>query len=525
MAERLAALQAEGPGGPVAVALYAVTGGDIAPWYLWLRDDPGHAFFAIVWPGWQITPPGYEAAGLRLLERQREAQVEHLRAIKQRTAQPLPGLTLVRNVRWFDAKAAQMRGPSDVYIFDGRIGAITAPGAVDARPQQSVDGSGRTLLPGLIDMHVHMWPAAGLLHLAGGVTTVRDMGSLNDDLQLLKGRIDSGLFAGPHIVAAGLIEGESKFSLRTGIVVADLEAGLRAVDAYAARGYHQIKLYNSVKPEWVRPLAERAHQHGMMVAGHVPAFMRAEQAVQAGYDELTHINQVMLNFFVKPDQDTRTLLRFTLVGDEARRVDAQGKEARAFFALLRKHGTAVDPTLAGFEAQFIQRDGEKNPSLAAVADHLPVLWRRGLLSSSMSPSAEQAVRYRASFARMVEFVGAMYRAGVPLVAGTDDTPGLMMHRELELYVQAGIAPLQALRIATWNGARIAGIGDRTGSIERGKAADLVLVDGDPSRDIAVLRNVSLVIKGGEAYSPATLYEAQGIRPFVPAATLVRAAAK
>ena len=524
VAERLAGLQIDGPAGTVPVALFAVTGGDNNPWYLWLRDDGSQALFAVVFPGWFLTSAGYETAAEGLLERQRQAQDERLHGIRLRTAQPLPGLTLVRNVRWFDSRAAALRGPADVYLFDGRIGDITAPGALQAAPQQTIEGTGRTLLPGLFDMHAHINDDEALLHLAGGVTTVRDMGNHNQDLWRLKGRIDSGEVAGPHTVPAGFIEGQSAFSARLGIVAADLQAALNAVDWYAARGYQQIKLYNSIKPQWVQPLAARAHQHGMRVAGHVPAFMRAEEAVRAGYDELTHISQLMLNFFVTPQQDTRTLLRFTLVADEARRVALQGKAAKDFIVLLRKRGTTVDPTLATFEAMFTQRDGERHPWLADIADHLPVLWRRGLLKSEMSPTPEQAARYRPSYQRMVEFVGAMYRAGVPLVAGTDSIAGLSLHRELELYVKAGIPPLQVLKIATFNGARVAGIGASTGAIERGMTADLLLVEGDPAHQVGDVRKASLVIQGRVAYAPAQLYEAMGMRGFAPAAVVQREAA-
>lgn len=519
--ERLAQIEVDGPQGKVAVALYATTGADVEPWYIWLRDDASRAFYAVVWPGFLVAPAGHESAGPALLARQMQAQAERLTSIRQRSTIALPGLTLIRSVRWFDAKAAAMRGPSDVYLFDGRIAALTPPGALDAGPQQVIDGAGRSLLPGLWDMHAHIWPGAAIQHLAAGVTSVRDLANQNDDLLKLKARIDRGEIAGPHVVPAGFIEGRSPFSSRNGVVVATLEEGLRAVDAYAARGYRQIKLYNSIRPEWVKPLAARAHAHGMTVAGHVPAFMRAEQAVQAGYDELTHINQVMLNFFVRPDQDTRTLLRFTLVGEEARKVRTQSPEVRRFIALLRRHGTAVDPTLGAFEAMFTQRDGEPNPSLAAVVDHLPVLWRRGMLNSEMSPTAEQAARYRPSYTRMLELTGALHRAGVPLVAGTDGTPGLLLHRELELYVRAGIPAPEVLRIATWNGARIAGEGARSGSIERGKDADLVLIEGDPARDIGHIRRTSLVIKGREAYSPSALYESLGMRPFAADAVVQR----
>ncbi len=523
-AERLQRLELQGATGPVAVVLHAVTGADTEPWYLWLRDDAEQSFFAVAWPGFAVTPTGHEGAAARLVEAMQQASDERLRRLQQRAARPLPGLTVIRDVRWFDAKAAVMRGPSDVYLAGGRIGAITAPGALQAAPAQVIDGRGSTLLPGLVDMHVHMWPDAGVAHLAAGVTTVRDMASQNADLAWLQKRIDLGEIPGPRIVPAGLIEGRSAFSLRRGIVADDLAQALAAVDWYAARGYRHVKLYNSIRPEWVRPLTARAHAHGMKVTGHVPAFMRAAEAVRDGYDELTHINQLMLNFFIRPDEDSRTLLRFTLVADKSRGVRADSAEARRFVALLRRRGTVVDPTLAVFEAMLTQRDGEPNPSLAAIADHLPVLWQRGMLASEMSPDTEQVVRWRESYARMRDLVAAMHRAGVTLVAGTDGAPGLMLHRELELYVSAGIPAAQALRIATWNGARVAGIGAEAGSIERGKAADLVLVEGDPLEDISRIRRTRMVLKGGVAYAPDVLYAALGMKPFAPPLTIERSAA-
>jgi hypothetical protein len=520
--ERLGQLEVDGRDGRVTAVLHVVTGADTWPWYLWLRQDD-ERFFAVGWPGWAVVPAGYEQAVDALMQFQQLAQAARLEKLQRRTAQPLPGLTLIRGVRWFDAPAAKLRGPSDVYLFDGRIAAVTPPGALQAKPQQQIDGAGATLLPGLFDMHGHLWPEAAVMNLAAGVTTVRDLANQNPDLLRLKGRIDRGEIPGPHVVPAGFIEGRSPFSARNGFVVDSADAARQAVDWYFARGYRQIKLYNSIKPEWVRPIAERAHAHGMTVAGHVPAFMRAEEAVNAGYDELTHINQVMLNFFVRPDQDTRTLLRFQLVAEKARGVRADGAAERRFIALLRRKGTAVDPTLGTFEAQFTQRDGEPDPSLVAIAGHLPVLVQRGMMMSASSPTAAQAAVWRESYAQMAAFVAALHRAGVLLVAGTDtDLPGVALHRELELYVLAGIPAPEVLRIATWNGARIAGVADRTGSIARGKVADLVLVEGDPTRDISALRRTRLVIKSGVAYASAALYEALGVKAFAPAAAIARA---
>jgi len=518
--ERVAALRLASPAGEVPVALYAMIGVESSPWYVWLRDDADKAFFAEVSPWMETVAQGFEAQGSVLLKRQQQAQTERLQNLQQRLARPLPGLTVIRNVRWFDSRAAVMRGPSDVSFYDGRISAIEAAGSAHTEPAHTIDGSDKTLLPGLFDMHGHMDDEDGLFQLAAGVTSVRDPGSFNDKAEELRRKIDAGIQPGPRIQAMGFIEGRSPFSSRLGFVVDDLDAAQRAVDWYAERGFIQLKLYNSFKPEWVRPLAAYAHAKGLRVGGHVPAFMRAEEAVRDGYDEIHHINQVMLNFFVKPDDDTRTLLRFSLVGDKARELDLDGAQAQGFLRLLRERGTVVDSTLAAFESAYLQRDGQPSPTFGMIADHLPVAVQRGLLSASSEISDENVQRYKESYEKMVAYVGRMHQAGVALVAGTEDWAGFALQRELELYVKAGIPPLQALRIATWNGATYTQTLDQRGSIERGKLADLVLFDGDPSSSISDIRKVSLVLKGGVAYAPAQIYEALGIRPFVPAATIV-----
>jgi hypothetical protein len=518
--ERLAELKLASPAGEVPVALYALTGVDSTPWYYWLRDDGDKAYFADVSPWMETVAQGFESQGGVLLARQLQAQTERLEKLQQRLARPLPGLTVIRNVRWFDAQAAAMRGPSDVLLYAGRISAIEAAQSVHREPAHTIDGSGKTLLPGLFDMHGHMGAEDGLFQLAAGVTSVRDPASANDRLEELRGKIDAGSLPGPRIQPMGFIEGRSPYSARYGFVVDSLDAAKTAVDWYAERGFLQIKLYNSFKPEWVKPLAEYAHAKGLRVGGHVPAFMRAEEAVRDGFDEIHHINQVMLNFFVKPDDDTRTLLRFSLVGDRARELDLDGPQAQGFLRLLRERGTVVDPTLTAFEGSYLQRDGQPNPSFGMLAGHMPVAVQRGLLSASSEINDENALRYGESYAKMLAYVGRLHAAGVPLVAGTDTWAGFGLHRELELYVRAGIPPLQVLRIATWNGARYTQTLDQRGSIERGKLADLMLVEGDPSVNISDIRKVSLVLKGGTAYAPAQVYEALGIRPFVPAATIV-----
>lgn len=510
---------------PGPLALVAVTGLSEVPQYQWIRDDGSHAFFAFGWPGFAIVEKGYESLAPELVKRATQAGDERFGVLRRRLAMPLEGLTLVRAVRWFDAPAARMRGPSDVWLYDGRIAAVTPPGALaGARPEQVIDGAGRTLLPGLWDMHGHSWAGSCLMQLAGGVTGVRDPGSQNDHMQRLRGQQQRGEIACPLLVPLGFIEGRSPHSARLGIVVPTLDEGLAAIDWYAARGYRGVKLYNSIKPEWVAPLARHAHRRGLTVAGHIPAFMRAEQAVRAGYDEITHINQVMLNFVVRPGDDTRTLVRFERVGEDGAKLDLKSPQARAFLELLRKRGTAVDPTVATFESMFTQAQGQPSPTLAAVAAHLPVMWQRGLRSAEMDLRGARLATFRTSYRRMLELTAAMHRAGIPIVAGTDGIAGLGLHREAELYVEAGIPAREALRILTWNGARLAGEGAHRGRVERGYAADLVLIDGDPSLRIGELRRASLVIQGQIAYSPAALYEAMGFKPFAATARIDKPAA-
>lgn len=510
------------PGQPFEIGLYAITGLDLEPSYLWLRED-NRALFAQVYPGWGGTlPQGLEGELDRLADAQKAAQLAHLQRLARELPQPLPGLTVIEGVRWFDAQAAQLRGPSDVYLLDGRIAAIAKPGSLkNAAPAQRISGKGRTLLPGFVDMHAHIGPGDLLLNLAAGVTAVRDVGNNNADLAELRGRIERGDVLGPRISANGFIEGKSPFSSQADFVPDNLPDALAAIDWYAAHGYRQLKLYNSIRPEWVKPMVAHARSLGLRTGGHVPAFMTAREAVEAGYDELHHINQVTLNFLVSKTDDTRTLLRFNLVGDKAADLKLNDRRTQDFIALLKKRGTVVDATMTAFEAQYTQRQGQPNPSYAMVAANLPAVVQRGLLSAEVDMDDSKAKRWSASWKVMTDLLRRMHAAGIPLVSGTDATPGFALQRELELYVQAGIPAAQALKIASWNGAKYSDRLTEIGSIERGKRADLLLVDGDPVADIRAIRRVALVVQGDKALSPAALYQAMGILPFVPAAEITK----
>lgn len=505
------------------VRLLAVTGQGLTPGFAWFTDEPEPRLFAFIFPGYlQLVQEGWEASGRVLEERQKTAEGELLVAMQQRLGKPLAGSTLIRNVRVFDSEAAKLGAASDVLIRDGRIVSVSvsATSANAPKADRTIDGNGRVLMPGLFDMHGHVGRWDGGLNLAAGVTTVRDMGNDNATLQQLIAQEKAGTLMSPRVVPAGFVEGESPMSARNGFVIKDLDGAKKAVDWYAAHGYPQVKIYNSFPKAILRDTAAYAHSKGLRVSGHVPAFMRARDVAEQGYDEINHVNQLLLNFFVTDTTDTRTLERFYLPANRTADLDLDGKEVQDFIALLASKKIAIDPTLATFE--FIhQRDGEMSPIVAGVADHLPPDVTRSRLAAEMNiPDDATAARYDKSFAKMVDFVGRMYRAGVPLLAGTDEMPGFTLHRELELYVQAGLTPAQALQVATYTAAKHARAQDR-GRIAPGLLADLVLVDGDPTRDITQLRNAALVIKGDRAYVPAQLHEALGIRPFVAGVTLRR----
>jgi hypothetical protein len=398
-------------------------------------------------------------------------------------------------------------------VKGGRIDAV-GPSAKLKPPKgaEVIDAAGKALLPGLWDMHVHMGASDGPLNLAAGVTTVRDMDNDPDQLADIVRRLDDGSAIGPHVLKVGLVEGVGPSSSASKFNISSVEQGRKALDFYASHGYVQFKMYNSTKPELVPPLAREAHARGLRVSGHVPFGMLAEDVVRGGYDEIQHINQVMLEFFADRKTDTRTLVRFTLPGEKAAGLDLASKPVQDFIGLLRQHRTVVDPTVAVFESTYLARPGVMDPSIAPVADRLPAQVARGGLVGGLAAPGDKDALYRRSFKVMLAFLKVLHDAGVPLVAGTDGFSGFYLHRELELYVEAGLPPGDVLQIATLGAARVMRRDGRTGSIAKGKDADLVLVDGDPLARMRDIRRTVTVVKGGVVYDAAAVYETVGVRP-------------
>jgi imidazolonepropionase-like amidohydrolase len=295
------------------------------------------------------------------------------------------------------------------------------------------------------------------------------------------------------------------------VLVANEKEGREWVDKYASMGYVQIKLYSSLKPELVAPLAEEAHAKGLRVSGHIPSGMLAAEAVRSGYDEIQHVNFLLLNFM--PDvKETRTPARFTEPARRTADLDLSSPQVSDFIQLLKERHTALDLTLGVFEEMMLDRPGVLSVGMAPVEKRLPPAVRRGLFGGSLPVPTGMDEKYKASWAKTLQLVHMFWEAGIPIEVGTDSTAGFGLHRELELDVQAGIPAAQALRQATWGAASIMGMDKDLGALRPGKLADAVLVDGDPTAQISDVRKASVTIKDGVVYKAADLYREIGVTP-------------
>jgi cytosine/adenosine deaminase-related metal-dependent hydrolase len=495
-----------------ALVAWHIEGLDFSPRPVW--TDAGGQFVGVVDEYSTYLAKGSSAPVERMVAAQRSYQKSRdVRLARELTRRPpAAGLAIV-GARVLDIERGRWRDDQTVVVTGDRIAAV-GPSARIKPPAGAVliNGRGKALIPGLWDMHAHLGDADGILDVASGVTTVRELAVVPDAADELKARFESGEAIGPHVYRSGFVEGRGENSLSTQIAVDTEAEAAAAIELFAGRGYKGIKIYNSMKPAMVPVLARLAHARGLHVSGHVPAFMRAEDVVRAGYDEIQHINMLFLNFLVKPDTDTRTLARFTLVGEGAPGLDLDSAPVRDFIKLLAAHKVAIDPTVAVFEWMFLSRPGEVAPGHRPLVERLPVQVGRGYFAGSLAIDADSDAGYRAAFAKMLEMVRRLHAAGVQIVAGTDSIAGLTLHRELELYVEAGIPAADVLRLATLGSAKLLKVDRDAGSIARGKRADLVLIDGDPLARISDVARAELVIKGGAMFDPAALYKEVGVAP-------------
>jgi|HubBroStandDraft_4_1064222.scaffolds.fasta_scaffold00259_22 hypothetical protein len=509
--ERMTEVTVESHGQKIHLTEFGITGLSFEPQTVWLDDD--QHFFGVPGKWFAFLREGWEDVNDQLYAIDRKAQDERYARLAHELARHPDHPVAVEHVRLFDSEQATVREDQTVVIRGERITMVGASSSVIVpKDAEIVDGTGKTLLPALFDMHAHAQAGDGILNIASGVTTIRDMGNDIGELRHLQDQWESGTAIGPRVWKSGFIDGHGPYQAPSGLYADTAEEAQADVNRYADLGYIQIKLYSSLNPEFVSGIVKTAHARGLRVSGHVPNGMIASQFVEDGADEIQHINFIFLNFLAGKVKDTRTPERFTAVAANAAKLDLQSKEVNDFIALLLQHHTTVDVTLACFEGMFTGRLGKVSPDLAPVLNRLPAQVQRSAYTGGLQVTEENDQLYKDSYRAMLQMTKRMYDAGIPILAGTDSTPGIMLHRELELEVEAGIPPAKALQIATFNAARLLKQEKDLGSIASGKRADFVLVEGNPVEHISDIRRCRLVMKNGVVYKSAELYSAAGIKP-------------
>ena len=511
-------LKVTGEGGQMNVTSYALSGIDLNPTYFLLDDQD--AFFAFITPRFAIIRSGFEAEDERLRGLSTEYAAKRFEDIQQRLANNFDGPVRIKDVRIFNPGTQSLTEPVSVVVMGNRIDNILPVDSPLSAGEVEIDGEGGTLVAGFYEMHAHLGQNNALLNIAAGVTSVRDMGNNNEVLSELIGKIKSGRLAGPRVIRSGFIEGKSPFSSNNGMIVSSEEEAVAAVRSYTGGEFYQIKIYNSMNPDWVPAMIEEAHANGLKVAGHVPAFSNADAMIAAGYDEMTHINQVMLGWVLEEGEDTRTLLRLTAL----KRLPSLEEDDPAIAVTIdamAANNVAIDPTLAIHENLLRSRNGTTAPGVVDYIDHMPVEVQRSAKTAWADISTpEDDTAYWQAFDKIIETVSAMRDKGIQLVPGTDLGGSFSYHRELELYQLAGMTAPEILKWASYDMAAYVGQEGELGSIEVGKLADFFLIPGDPTVDLKAIKTISMVVKDGTFYFPSEIYPEFGIRPFVDAPEVI-----
>ena len=406
-----------------------------------------------------------------------------------------------------DGTGAAPVADAAVVIHDGRIVAAGPRSKVKIpKDANVVDAHGKTILPGLWDMHAHFEQVEwGPIYLAAGVTTARDCGNEFEFITAVRDAVAQGRGLGPRLLLAGVVDGTSTYTI--GVERVDTPEQARMwTDRYHDAGFQQMKIYSSVKLEELKAVADEAHRFGMSVTGHIPEGLDAYQAIEAGQDQINHIDYIANIMHAPLPENASRLDRFKAGAN----IDLESPEAKKALAFLKEHHTVIDPTLAlmeFFTATTAKPPASFEPGVNKIAPELAAQL------TDVGPPTDRSEIGQKVFEKEVAIVGALHRAGIPVVAGTDQTvPGHSLHREIELYVQAGFTPMEAIQAATIVPARAMGIEKDSGTVEKGKRGDLILVNGNPLEDIRQIRNVEYVITNGTMFHTAELWQSVGFKP-------------
>jgi imidazolonepropionase-like amidohydrolase len=399
-----------------------------------------------------------------------------------------------------------------VVVDKGKIEAVGSLASVAVpKGAQVFDGRGKTLVPGLWDCHMHVGnDDTGVQELSLGVTSVRDPG--NDDSLTIdrRNRVNKGELLMPHVYPSSLIDGKGPNTAQVANVATSQAEAIAWVDKAKANNFTGVKFYGTFNPAWLKASIAEAHKLGLHVHGHIPQGIRPLDAINDGYDEVTHINWIIMQ--AMPDSVVNVssgIARFEGPGRYAKDVDLDGAPMKTIVSTMAAKHIYSDPTMTAFEGLYVPDNGDLSPSYAPFVGTLPPTVERGFRAGGFAvPKDLTRADWRKSWAKMIELLGRMHKAGIPIVAGTDGA-GIEIIHELEIYEQAGFTPAEALATATIVPARLVGQDKTTGSIKVGKNADLTLVEGDPSQRIGALRQTRVVMLDGKLLDADALRTAAG----------------
>src|SRR5215469_1695671 len=435
------------------------------------------------------------------------------------SAQRSPAVLVLRGGTLVDVASGKEISDSVIVMRGDRIEQVGSGSTAIPGGAQIIDAKGNWIIPGLIDSHAHAEnpdETPFSLYLANGVTTIRNPGGNITVLRLTRDRLSRGELIGPRLFFSGpLLDGMPPVWPAMSLLVDTPERARSAVNFLADEGADFVKVYNNVKEPELRAIIAAAKERGLPVAGHIPRSMTMTRAVELGMTRLEHI---------------RVTGREMLSADEAakidplplgtrepmlwQRFDLQSEKMRTLVARLAESKVFLDPTLVISQQTEIpnleaERNDPNNQYLSPAAVEEAVKGEKNPLFDL--PPDLQTVAAEA-FRKQEQFVGMCNQAGVKIIAGTDGPgigsllPGFGLHRELELLVESGLSPLQALRAASLTGAEALGKDDRLGTVEPGKFADMVVLDADPLQQIQNLKKIHLVVKGGKTYERDALLQ-------------------
>jgi imidazolonepropionase-like amidohydrolase len=442
---------------------------------------------------------------------------------------------VIKQVNVIDAIGGDAKPDYSVVISGDRITFVgPAKSAKIPANAQIVDGTGKFLIPGLWDMHVHgaadgrsAWTYP--LFLANGVVGVREMFGPPDAREWRARQVGRGKPSPYVFLASPIIDGPNP-QWPASIVVADEAQGRAAVADQQRRGADFLKVYSRLPREAYFAIADEAHRRGIDFAGHVPSSVTAAEASDAGQRSIEHLRGIILGCSseeksILPElrglqailQDpAASSSQKMAVGPRELVLEARSRTtydeatARSLFAKFAKNKTWQCPTLTVLRAQLDNSQRLSDPRVKYLDKSAREYWERGFYGA-LPPQVRPALveSAKADFEEYTKIVGGMHRAGVRILAGTDALnpecfPGFGLHEELALLVDAGLSPLAALQSATLNAAEFVGQADFRGTVAPGKIADLVLLDKDPLTDIHNTRSIRAVVFNGKLYSRGAL---------------------